>query len=79
MLRSVDGLVKGGNIVVWRSGIFMDSFLLLASFLLYGHNILGRYKYVQDVRMKGVQNKIIIYQKEFFIHINGLQHYKGKL
>jgi hypothetical protein len=34
---------------------------------------------LQSVRMKGIQNKIIISQEEFIIHINGLHHYKGKL
>jgi hypothetical protein len=34
---------------------------------------------IQSVRMKGIQNKIIISQKAFIIHINGLHHYKGKL
>jgi hypothetical protein len=34
---------------------------------------------VQDVRMKGIQNKIIISQKAFIIHIYELHHYKGKL
>jgi hypothetical protein len=29
--------------------------------------------------MKGIQNKIIISQKAFIIHIYGLHHYKGKL
>jgi hypothetical protein len=29
--------------------------------------------------MKGIQNKIIITQKEFTIHIYGLHHYEGKL
>jgi hypothetical protein len=29
--------------------------------------------------MKGIQNKIIISQKTFIIHIYGLHHYKGKL
>jgi hypothetical protein len=32
---------------------------------------------IQGVRMKGIQNKIIIYQKAFIIHIYGLPHYKG--
>jgi hypothetical protein len=34
---------------------------------------------LQAVRMKGIQNKIIISQKAFIIHIYGLHHYKGKL
>jgi hypothetical protein len=29
--------------------------------------------------MKGIQNKIIIYQKAFIMHIYGLHHYKRKL
>jgi hypothetical protein len=29
--------------------------------------------------MKGIQNKIIIYQKPFIVHIYELHHYKGKL
>jgi hypothetical protein len=35
--------------------------------------------FIQSVRMKGVQNKIIISQKAFSIHIYGLHLYKGKL
>jgi tRNA(Phe) wybutosine-synthesizing methylase Tyw3 len=34
---------------------------------------------VQDVWMKGIQNKISVSQKAFIIHIYGLHHYKGKL
>jgi hypothetical protein len=34
---------------------------------------------IQNVRTKGVQNKIIISQIEFIITINGIHHYKGKL
>jgi hypothetical protein len=34
---------------------------------------------IQDVLMKGIQNKIIIFQKAFIIHIYGLRYYKGKL
>jgi hypothetical protein len=33
---------------------------------------------VQDVQIKSIQNKIIISQKAFTIHIYGLHHYKGK-
>jgi hypothetical protein len=40
MLRKVDGLVKDGNNVFGRSDVFMDSFLLLAFVLLYGHSAL---------------------------------------
>jgi hypothetical protein len=29
--------------------------------------------------MKGIQNKVIISQKVYIIHIYGLRHYKGKL
>jgi orotate phosphoribosyltransferase len=36
-------------------------------------------KYIQGVQMKGIQNKIIISQKAFIIHIYGLHHYKWKL
>jgi hypothetical protein len=35
--------------------------------------------FIQGARMKGVQNKIIISQKAFTIHIYGLHYYKGKL
>jgi hypothetical protein len=35
--------------------------------------------HVYDVRMKGIQNEIIISQEVFIIHINGLHHYKAKL
>jgi hypothetical protein len=42
----------------------------------HGHFV---FKQVQSVRMKGIQNKIIISQKAFIIHIYGLHHYKGKL
>jgi hypothetical protein len=34
---------------------------------------------VQAVRMKGIQNIILISQKAFIIHIYGLHNYKGKL
>jgi hypothetical protein len=34
---------------------------------------------MQSVRMKSIQNKIIISQKEFIIHIYELHHYKEKL
>jgi hypothetical protein len=34
---------------------------------------------LQSVRMKDIQNEIIISQKEFIIHINGLHHNKRKL
>jgi hypothetical protein len=34
---------------------------------------------IQSVWMKGTQNKVIISQKEFIIHIYGLHHYKGNL
>jgi hypothetical protein len=34
---------------------------------------------LQDVRLKGIQNKIIIYQKALIIHIYELRHCKGKL
>jgi hypothetical protein len=34
---------------------------------------------VQGVRVKGIQNKIIISKKAFIIHIYGLHHYNGKL
>jgi hypothetical protein len=34
---------------------------------------------VQGVRMKGIQNKIIMSQKAFLARIYGLHHYKGKL
>jgi hypothetical protein len=34
---------------------------------------------VQNVRMKGIQNKIIVSQNAFIIHIYGLHHQKGKL
>jgi hypothetical protein len=33
----------------------------------------------QDVRMKDIQNEIIIANNTFIIHIYGLHHYKGKL
>jgi hypothetical protein len=36
-------------------------------------------KKIKGVRMKVIQNKIIITQKAFIIHIYGLHHYKGKL
>jgi hypothetical protein len=34
---------------------------------------------VLGVQMKGLQNKLIISQKAFIIHIYGLHHYKGQL
>jgi hypothetical protein len=34
---------------------------------------------IQDVQMKGIQNKIIISQKALIIHICGLHHYQRKL
>jgi hypothetical protein len=36
-------------------------------------------KSIQNARRKGIQNKIIISQKAFIIHIYELHHYKGKL
>jgi hypothetical protein len=37
------------------------------------------FQVIQDVRMKGTQNEIIISEKAFIIHIYVLHHYKGKL
>jgi hypothetical protein len=34
---------------------------------------------IENVRMKGIQNKIIMSQKAFIIHIYGLHHYKSKI
>jgi hypothetical protein len=33
----------------------------------------------QGIRMKGIQNKIIISHKAFIIHIYEIRHYKGEL
>jgi hypothetical protein len=35
--------------------------------------------HIQNVWMKGIQNKIIVSQIAFIIYIYGLHHYKGKL
>jgi hypothetical protein len=36
-------------------------------------------KIIQGIWVKGIQNKTIIYQKAFIIHIYWLHHYKEKL
>jgi hypothetical protein len=49
----------------------------LRSYIAFNVSLLGCFNTV--VQMKGIQNKIIISQKAFIIHIPGSHHYKGKL
>jgi hypothetical protein len=44
-----------------------------------GDNGLEMRPVIQNVQMKGIQNKIIVSQKAFITHIYKQHHYKGKL
>jgi hypothetical protein len=53
--------------------------LLYADFLLNLLFVAEDGDYIQGARMKSIQNKMIISQKVFIIHIYELHHYKRKL